>query len=161
MKQLLTTIAALVLVGCGSSMSIHKAAGDGNIEAVKQYLDGGADVNAGLLLVEPSHTEYNEMIKELTSPVETWMGPDKEHKGFYSFDFDSVDGRKFIENSYCYPEQNYLTKRFSGQWKYIEFSFQSLLFLRVLDAKIGQKIQDWEILIEPGTGWILKFKKIF
>ena len=27
-------------------MSIHKAAGDGNIEAVKQYLDGGADVNA-------------------------------------------------------------------------------------------------------------------
>ncbi|MDB4808288.1 ankyrin repeat domain-containing protein [Verrucomicrobia bacterium] len=46
MKQLLTTIAALVLVGCGSSMSIHKAAGDGNIEAVKQYLDGGADVNA-------------------------------------------------------------------------------------------------------------------
>ena len=46
MKQLLTTIAALVLVGCGSSMLIHKAAGDGNIEAVKQYLDGGADVNA-------------------------------------------------------------------------------------------------------------------
>ena len=46
MKLLLTTIAALVLVGCGSSMSIHKSAGDGNIEAVKQYLDGGADMNA-------------------------------------------------------------------------------------------------------------------
>ena len=46
MKQLITTIAALVLVGCGSSMSIHNSAGDGNIEAVKQYLDGGADVNA-------------------------------------------------------------------------------------------------------------------
>jgi hypothetical protein len=30
--------------GVGSSMSIHKAAGDGNIEAVKQYLDGGAEV---------------------------------------------------------------------------------------------------------------------
>ena len=27
-------------------ISIHKAAEDGNIEAVKQYLDGGADVNA-------------------------------------------------------------------------------------------------------------------
>lgn len=46
MKLLLTTITALVLVGCGLSMSIHKAAGDGNIEAVKQYLDGGAEVNA-------------------------------------------------------------------------------------------------------------------
>ena len=42
---LLTTIAALVMVGCGES-SIHDAAIDGNIEAVKQYLDGGADVNA-------------------------------------------------------------------------------------------------------------------
>jgi len=85
----------------------------------------GADVNAGLMLVKPDKKEYDAMIKELTSPLETWMGPDKEHKGFYSFDFDAVDGRKFVENSYCYPEQNYLTKRFSGQWKYIEFSFQS------------------------------------
>jgi hypothetical protein len=58
MKQLLTTIAALVLVGCGESQSpepptakapdrsIHNAAYDGNIEAVKQHLAAGADVNA-------------------------------------------------------------------------------------------------------------------
>ena len=76
MKHLLiTTIAAVVLVGCGESqqsapapeakpvepvaeaakpepptakaldISIHKAAEDGNIEAVKQHLDAGADVN--------------------------------------------------------------------------------------------------------------------
>ena len=43
---LLPTIAAVLLVGCGSSMSIHKAAGDGNIEAVKQQLAAGTDVNA-------------------------------------------------------------------------------------------------------------------
>ena len=56
---LLTTIAAVVLVGCATTqppepsiakapdISIHDAAGfKGNIEAVKQYLDGGADVNA-------------------------------------------------------------------------------------------------------------------
>jgi ankyrin repeat protein len=43
---LLTTIAAVVLVGCGRSMSIHKAASDGNIEAVKQHLAAGVDVNA-------------------------------------------------------------------------------------------------------------------
>ena len=73
---LLTTIAAVVLVGCGESqqsapapeakpvepvaeaakpepptaeapdISIHQAAKDGNIEAVKQHLDAGTDVNA-------------------------------------------------------------------------------------------------------------------
>ena len=46
---LLTTIAAVVLLGCGESapdISIHEAAFDGNIEAVKQHLADGADVNA-------------------------------------------------------------------------------------------------------------------
>ena len=46
---LLTTIAAVLLVGCGPStrdISIWEAAGDGNIEAVKQLLANGADVNA-------------------------------------------------------------------------------------------------------------------
>ena len=47
---LLTTIAAVVLVGCGPpkppDISIHYAAGEGNIEAVKQHLAAGADVNA-------------------------------------------------------------------------------------------------------------------
>ena len=50
---LLTTIAAVVLVGCGESqppeppdISIHKAATFGNIEAVKQHLAAGTDVNA-------------------------------------------------------------------------------------------------------------------
>ena len=32
---------------------------------------------------------------------------------------------EFVPNSYCYPEQNYLTKRYSGKWKFIEFAFQS------------------------------------
>ena len=46
---LLTTIAAVVLVGCGPpppGISIHKSATDGNIEAVKQHLAAGTDVNA-------------------------------------------------------------------------------------------------------------------
>ncbi len=86
---------------------------------------GGADVNAGLLLITPNKTEYDSMIKELTSPLDTWMGEDKYHKGFYDFDFTTAKGNKFIKDSYCYPEQNYLTKRYSGKWKYIEFAFQS------------------------------------
>ena len=63
---LLTTIAAVLVVRCGESqqsapapeanpepptakapdISIHEAAEAGNIEAVKQHLDAGADVNA-------------------------------------------------------------------------------------------------------------------
>ena len=48
MKQLLITIAALVLVGCGPSVpdiSIHDAAKDGNIDAVKQHIQLGANVD--------------------------------------------------------------------------------------------------------------------
>ena len=44
--ELLTTIAAVVLVGCGSSVDIHQAAYDGDIQAVKQHLVDGTDVNA-------------------------------------------------------------------------------------------------------------------
>ncbi len=49
MKQLLITIAAVVLVGCGPSVpdiSIYDAVSNGNIEAVKQHLAAGTDVNA-------------------------------------------------------------------------------------------------------------------
>ena len=45
---LLTTIAAVVLVGCGPQppdISIQEAAEQGNIEAVKQHLAAGTDVN--------------------------------------------------------------------------------------------------------------------
>ena len=47
MKHLqLTTIAAVVLVGCGPSVEFWEAARTGNIEAVKQHIAAGADVNA-------------------------------------------------------------------------------------------------------------------
>ena len=46
---LLTTIAAVLVVGCGPKppdISIHDAANSGNIEAIKQHLAAGTDVNA-------------------------------------------------------------------------------------------------------------------
>jgi len=46
MKGLLITIAAVVLVGCGPSVDIFEAAWSGDIEAVKQHLAAGTDVNA-------------------------------------------------------------------------------------------------------------------
>jgi cytohesin len=45
-SQLIAIVAAVLLVGCGPSISIHKAAEEGNIEADKQHLADGADVNA-------------------------------------------------------------------------------------------------------------------
>ena len=45
---LLTTIAAVLLVGCGPSeaeLALINAAENGNIEAVKQHLAAGTDVN--------------------------------------------------------------------------------------------------------------------
>ena len=46
---LLTTIAAVLLVGCGemaTDIPFWKTAGEGNIEAVKHHLAKGTDVNA-------------------------------------------------------------------------------------------------------------------
>jgi hypothetical protein len=62
MKLLLTTIAAVVLVGCGQSasdISIHDAAAAGDNEAVKQHLaDDSGDVNAK----DDGLTPFNEAI---------------------------------------------------------------------------------------------------
>jgi len=45
-RLLLTTIAAVLLVGCGEPSAFHKAVEQGNIEAVKQHLAAGTDVDA-------------------------------------------------------------------------------------------------------------------
>ena len=66
MKQLLITIAAVVLVGCGES-SIHQAAGDGNIEAIKRHLEAGTDVNAKVKDgLTPLHSSAIHGHKEIT-----------------------------------------------------------------------------------------------
>ena len=46
-SQIIAIVAAVLVVGCGApDISLHKPALDGNIEAVKQHLAAGADVNA-------------------------------------------------------------------------------------------------------------------
>ena len=48
-RLLLTTIAAVVLVGCGTpapDISTHDAVKEGKIDVVKQRLEAGTDVNA-------------------------------------------------------------------------------------------------------------------
>ena len=96
MKQLLITIAVVVLVGCGESqptakapdISIHEAARDGNIEAVKQHLAAGTDVNARDFGVTPlhasaglGHKEIVELLIAEGADVNAGVNSDNEHKG--------------------------------------------------------------------------------
>ena len=66
---LLTTIAAVVLVGCGNpeaDRALLKAAEDGNIEAVKQAIADGADVNAKNYGMTPLHIAAQTGHKEVS-----------------------------------------------------------------------------------------------
>jgi len=66
MKHLLiTTIAAVALVGCGPSVDIHEAAIVGNIEAVKQHIAAGTDVNAKSDGRTPLHWAATQGHKEI------------------------------------------------------------------------------------------------
>ena len=69
---LLTTIAAVLLVGCGPSVpdiSMYDAAEVGNIDAVKQHLAAGTDVNTrdkdGWTSLHPASYEGHQEIVEL------------------------------------------------------------------------------------------------
>ena len=65
MKLLLTTIAAVLIVGCGPSVDIWEAARTGNVEAVKEYLaiatnvivkDDGLSFPRGPVFFSPTST---------------------------------------------------------------------------------------------------------
>ena len=65
---LLTTIAAVLLLGCRKPENIFKAIEQGNIEAVKQHLDAGADINVkdGRAMT-PLHDACSEGHKEIAN----------------------------------------------------------------------------------------------
>ena len=93
MKYLITTIAALVLVGCGPN--IHEATWTGNIELVKQLTDSNIDVNVKRDRGEtPLHIaarfSYYEVAKLLISKgadvnVRNDFGWTPLHQAAYSF----------------------------------------------------------------------------
>ena len=68
MKHLLiTTIAAVLVVGCGPSVEFWEAARTGNIEAVKQHIAAGTDVNVkGYKEQTPLHFSAFWGLKEIT-----------------------------------------------------------------------------------------------
>ena len=79
MKQLLITIAAVVLVGCGNpeaSYDLMMATGVGKIDNVKQAINDGANVNARVpngtlkgytmldLAIRNGHTETADLLRK-------------------------------------------------------------------------------------------------
>ena len=96
---LLTTIAAVVLVGCGESQDIWEAADQGNIEAVKQHLDAGANVNAkGSVGWTPLHKAAKEGHKEVAELLIT-KGADvnaKDNNGETPLHAAALNGHKEI-----------------------------------------------------------------
>ena len=112
---LLTTIAAVLVVGCGESqppkpptakapdISIHFAARKGNIEAIKQHLAAGADVNVKMAsgLYQgwtPLHWAASRGHKEIVELLIA-KGADVDAKEEYSFaplHFVSTQGHKEI-----------------------------------------------------------------
>jgi len=94
---LLTTIAAVVLVGCGKP-SIHEAAWEGNIAAVKQHLAAGSDVNLKDENGTPLHLAAIMGHKEIVELLIA-AGADVNAKtdfGFTPLNYAVVDGRKVI-----------------------------------------------------------------
>lgn len=78
-----------------------------------------SDINASLLIITPNTDLYYNLITDLQKPINEWFGPDKNHKGFWL-------GNAFL-NYYVLPEQNFLTKKFSGTWRSVDIGFSTWL----------------------------------
>jgi len=63
--QLISIVAAVLVVGCGPSVDIWTAVEAGNIEAVKQAIADGADVNAKMDGWTPLHYATGMGLKEI------------------------------------------------------------------------------------------------
>jgi ankyrin repeat protein len=87
MKSILvTTIAAVVLVGCGGPhKDILEAGESGNIEAIKQHLADGADVNAKSKVdltplhwaITYNHPETIDLLRKHGGKTGDWLNADK------------------------------------------------------------------------------------
>ena len=91
MKYIIITIVAVLLAGCGPSMSIHDAAQSGDIEAVKGFLAAGMDVNAidenrGMTAlvyaVDKGHKEIVEILISEGADVNVMVSNDEGVGGF-------------------------------------------------------------------------------
>ena len=101
MKQILiTTIAAVVLVGCGGS-SIHQATIDGKIALIRRELSNGANVNQknedGFTLLHLAVKSGHERIVKLLISKGAVVNA-KDTRGFTSLDYSTELNEMFFED---------------------------------------------------------------
>ena len=84
-SQLIAIVAAVLVVGCGPSVDIHEAARTGNIEAVKQHIASGTDVNEKYTdwgNSAPLHSAANGGHKEIAEQlIEAGVNIDESNNG--------------------------------------------------------------------------------
>ena len=100
MKQILITIAAVVLVGCGGP-SIHQATIDGKIALIRRELSNGANVNQknedGFTLLHLAAQSGHKRIVELLISKGADVNA-KDTRGLTSLDYSTELNGLFIED---------------------------------------------------------------
>jgi hypothetical protein len=96
---LLTTIAAVVLVGCGPPKDICEAAKQGDIRAVRLFIADGADVNAktnnGITPLDYAEGEIADLIRKHQ------LMPRLVQHGRFAFSFVAKEGRVYeVQDSF-------------------------------------------------------------
>jgi len=86
----------------------------------------GSSINAGLLVIKPDIHIFNDMIQQLQTPVNEWIGDNCKFKGW--IDYKGNKTRKYM------GEQDYLTQYFSGEWKMIDGRYCAWGFFHNIDT---------------------------
>ena len=103
-SQLIAIIAAVLVVGCGESqppeppdISIYDAAGDGNIEAVKQHIAAGTDLDAKM---QGGHTPLQDAATKAVAELLIAKGADvnaKNENGGTPLLYATLSGHREID----------------------------------------------------------------
>lgn len=94
------------------------------------YKKPASSINAGLLVIKPDINVFNDMIKQLQSPIKEWLNYDKNETKFKGW----IDYKGKRVNCYM-TEQDYLTQYFSGEWKMIDGNYCAWFNSPDLDIK--------------------------
>jgi len=114
----------------------------------------GSSINAGLLVIKPDINIFNDMIKQLQTPVNLWIGNNFKFKGWINY-------RGIKVNKYM-GEQDYLTQYFSGDWKMIDGSYCAWGFFNNIDTMgVHMAGLKWYINNKPKfyKTWMLQMSK--
>jgi len=143
---LLTTIAAVLVVGCGPSMSIHDAARDGNIEVVKQHIAAklGADVNAKdklgrtplHLATQGDHKEITELLIAEGADVNA-----KHEEGWTPLHLAALYDHKEIAELLIAKGADVNVKRRGGQTALDSANGKTAALLRKHGGKTGEELE--------------------